>query len=315
MREATCVVDPRARLAACGFARAIDHATKKVIRVSVIASSEAKNEAAFASGTNQRSGSSSPTSINRKGHRASRVLSAASSRPAPKDDGALTHTFGTSRNIRSLTSNSGANICSSHQCIESLLATGVHEVRISDDRYNRDIRRHTLAMRLIRHQARTDTIQRWTGLSAFRIRALVHTYTGERAVQRHRGAAPRKLSVFYKSTDHEIQGLALAICYQLEGLIPKQPVLDAARAFPGLEAGERLCNAFEAFIQMFPKPYFALEHAMLLAIALASAEEFALGECSHCGGLVITKSPDRRNALCVFCRIDIRATAEGGPTS
>ena len=111
-------------------------------------------------------------------------------------------------------------------------------MRISDDRYNRDIRRHTLAMRLIHHQARTDTIQRWTGLSPFRIRALVHSYTeetGSSSVRRHRGAAPRKLSVFYKSPDHEIQSLALAICYQLEGLIPKDPVRGAADAFPELK--------------------------------------------------------------------------------
>jgi hypothetical protein len=186
-------------------------------------------------------------------------------------------------------------------------------VRISDDRYNRDIRRHTLAMRLIRHQARTDTIQRWTGLSAFRIRALVHSYTeetGTSSVRRHRGAAPRKLSVFYKSPDHEIQSLALAICYQLEGLIPKDPVRAAADAFPGVEAGERLCNAFDAFTRMFARPHLALEHATLLAVALASADELTLGACSHCDGLVIANCRDVRKRLCIFCRLDTSAVAE-----
>ena len=191
-------------------------------------------------------------------------------------------------------------------------------MRISDDRYNRDIRRHTLAMRLIRHQARTDTIQRWTGLSAFRIRALVHSYgeeTGPMTVQRHRGAAPRKLSVFYKSADHEIQSLALAICYQVEGLIPKDPVVDAARTFPGIEAGERLCNAFDAFTGMFPRVHLTLEHAILLAIALAAANELTLGECSHCSGLVIANCQDVRSRLCIYCRLDTSAAVEYGSKS
>jgi hypothetical protein len=43
-------------------------------------------------------------------------------------------------------------------------------MRVSDDRYTRDRQRLDLALRLIRHEARTFTIREWTGLSDDRIR-------------------------------------------------------------------------------------------------------------------------------------------------
>src|SRR5690242_14409745 len=116
-------------------------------------------------------------------------------------------------------------------------------VRISDDRYNRDLRRHNLAMRLIHHRARTETITRWTGLSAFRIRALFHAYPevddGTRNT-RHRGAAPRTLSFFSKSPRHELEAVTLAICCHIAGILPRHPIPDADRTVPGIEAGEKL---------------------------------------------------------------------------
>ena len=43
-------------------------------------------------------------------------------------------------------------------------------MRVSDDRYTRDRQKFDLAVRLIRHEARTFTIRQWTGLSDDRIR-------------------------------------------------------------------------------------------------------------------------------------------------
>ena len=45
-------------------------------------------------------------------------------------------------------------------------------MRITDDRYTRDRLRLDLALRLIRHEARTRTIRNWTGLTDDRIRKL-----------------------------------------------------------------------------------------------------------------------------------------------
>ncbi len=49
-------------------------------------------------------------------------------------------------------------------------------MRVSDDRYTRDRQRLDLALRLIRHEARTFTIRQFTGLSDDRIRKLYRSY-------------------------------------------------------------------------------------------------------------------------------------------
>ena len=53
-------------------------------------------------------------------------------------------------------------------------------MRVSDDRYTRDRQNFDLALRLIRHEARTFTIRQWTGLSDDRIRKLYRSYVLER---------------------------------------------------------------------------------------------------------------------------------------
>jgi hypothetical protein len=63
-------------------------------------------------------------------------------------------------------------------------------MRISEDRYDRDRQRLELALRLLTHEARTQTIRVWTGLSDDRIRKLYRSYLWRAAcyVPRHRGA-------------------------------------------------------------------------------------------------------------------------------
>ena len=70
-------------------------------------------------------------------------------------------------------------------------------VRISDARYTRDLRRYQLAWRLVRHEVRTRTIERWTGLSMHRIRNLYGAYAAgasERERSPLRGKAPYTVS-------------------------------------------------------------------------------------------------------------------------
>jgi hypothetical protein len=46
-------------------------------------------------------------------------------------------------------------------------------MRISDDRYDRERSSLDLALKFLRHEARTQTIRSWTGLSDDRIRKLI----------------------------------------------------------------------------------------------------------------------------------------------
>ena len=57
-------------------------------------------------------------------------------------------------------------------------------MRVSDDRYARDRQKLDLAVRLIRHEARTHTIRQWTGLSDDRIRKLYRSYVSSGGTQK-----------------------------------------------------------------------------------------------------------------------------------
>jgi hypothetical protein len=65
----------------------------------------------------------------------------------------------------------GLNVAiAAHRC-----STGQHTgraMRISDDRYDRERSSLDLALKFLRHEARTRTIRSWTGLSDDRIRNL-----------------------------------------------------------------------------------------------------------------------------------------------
>jgi hypothetical protein len=90
-------------------------------------------------------------------------------------------------------------------------------MRITDDRYTRDRLRLDLALRLIRHEARTRTIRSWTGLTDDRIRKLYRSYVadaGRRDVRRHRGKSPRQSAYFMRNAGirREAAGLATLLC-------------------------------------------------------------------------------------------------------
>ncbi|HTX05274.1 MAG TPA: hypothetical protein VMD06_05560, partial [Steroidobacteraceae bacterium] len=74
-------------------------------------------------------------------------------------------------------------------------------MRISEDRYDRDRQRLELALRFLTHEARTQTIRAWTGLTDDRIRKLYRSYLSRAAcyVPRHRGKSPHQSAYFTRS--------------------------------------------------------------------------------------------------------------------
>ena len=95
-------------------------------------------------------------------------------------------------------------------------------MRVSDDRYTRDRERFDLALRLIRHEARTFTIRQWTGLSDDRIRKLYRSYVMSDAasgVLRHRGKSPRQAAFFFRNPEVNFQAAQLASLLVLHGLL------------------------------------------------------------------------------------------------
>ena len=208
-------------------------------------------------------------------------------------------------------------------------------MRISDDRYSRERARMELALRFLRHEARTHTIRTWTGLSDDRIRKLYRSYMSHarRHLPRHRGKSPHQVAYFTRSLRLQQESAVLASVLSLLGVVPptthaapspparasahaaasatathaaavsaaEPSTTPSAAALPGLGRGELLCQAFEAFRLLLPSAQISFEHAVFLATALTRGDQLRLGACSDCGSLMVTERFPLRAARCHYC--------------
>jgi len=156
-------------------------------------------------------------------------------------------------------------------------------MRVTDDRYNRDRLRLEIALRLIGHEARTQTIRRWTGLSDDRIRKLVRSYIRPGAgVRRHRGKSPQQVRFFLRGGSDDAHALAAMLL--LFGVLPPRPAAartsdGAPSPLPSLARGLQLCEAYEIYRRVVPQARIDFEHAVFLAIALPSLRRSIAGHC------------------------------------
>ncbi len=195
-------------------------------------------------------------------------------------------------------------------------------MRISDDRYSRERARMELALRFLHHEARTQTIRVWTGLSDDRIRKLYRSYMSQarRQLPRHRGKSPHQVAYFTRSLRLQEETALLASMLSLLGVVPvvspaasapggcatarsgaEGSAAGAAMSLPGVTRGELLCQAFEAFRLLLPAAQISFEHAVFLATALARGDQLRLGDCSDCGSLMVTERFLLRGARCTHC--------------
>jgi hypothetical protein len=170
-----------------------------------------------------------------------------------------------------------------------------HSMRVSDNRYSRDRLRLDLALRLIRHQARTQTIRAWTGLTDDRIRKLYRSYLDAcgRSPCRPRGKSPRQSTFFTRSPQLREETTLLASLCCLLGVLPRGDA--PAGTVPH---GELVCQAFEVYHELVGAPRISFEHLVLLVTALAHGEELALQTCRGCGALIVV---DRAGPACAHC--------------
>jgi hypothetical protein len=175
-------------------------------------------------------------------------------------------------------------------------------MRVSDYRYNRDRLRLEVAMRLIRHEARTCTIRQWTGLTDDRIRKLYHTYLqGGGRTTRHRGKSPRQAAYFLRTARLRDEASALAsLCY-LVGLFDRHCQDPWPRHATDVDRAALLCRAYEGYTAAVRKPAITFEHAVLLVRALSRGSELRLGHCRDCGALLVVDSLGLRLARCCLC--------------
>src|SRR5690242_15431227 len=146
-------------------------------------------------------------------------------------------------------------------------------MRISDDRYESDSRKHALAKRMISHEARTGTVSQWTGLSPYRVQQLSRHYIPTRGTYR-RGISPSQTDFFKRSPEIEAESLAFVYIAVEMQVIPEQISPNARHALPELERGERLVDAFENYRALVEVPHISLERAILLVFEYARRNVF-----------------------------------------
>ncbi len=178
-------------------------------------------------------------------------------------------------------------------------------MRVTDDRYSRDWRRLELAVRMIRHEARTGTIRLWTGLSDDRIRKLYRTYVQSVAVtpvRRHRGKTPSQTSFFLRNRETRRHGALLAGIYSRLGLLDRDaaghPLLPGR---PAMQWGGLVLSAYEAYLELCPDVCISFEHACHLLDALWAETELGLAACRSCAALTLVDRLRVGSAGCTFC--------------
>jgi Flagellar transcriptional activator (FlhC) len=178
-------------------------------------------------------------------------------------------------------------------------------MRISDDRYTRDRERMDLALRLIRHEARTFTIRQWTGLSDDRIRKLYRSYVEHEStcsVLRHRGKSPRQIAFFFRNPELRFQATNLASLFLLFGLLRATPQgVESTYRVGSLEAGALVCGGYEAYRELHSPAFVSFEHAWFLLLALGRCDELTLARCAGCGGVRLHDRLAKRGSDCLTC--------------
>jgi hypothetical protein len=176
-------------------------------------------------------------------------------------------------------------------------------MRISEDRYDRDRQRLELALRFLTHEARTQTIRIWTGLSDDRIRKLYKSYLGRAAcyIPRHRGKSPHQAAYFMRSVRIQQEAAVLASYFALAGLVPEEPSAAAAAELPDIGRGNALCTAYETYLVMVPTAAISFEYGVFLARCLSRGDLLRLGRCKECGGILVVERLPVRDRRCRHC--------------
>lgn len=182
-------------------------------------------------------------------------------------------------------------------------------MQISNDLYFRDRQRHDLALRMIRHEARTRTIRSCTGLTDDRIRRLYKTYRQHQShveVRRRRGKSPRQAAYFTRSSELQFEASCLGSVFVAFDLIRVDRRASGDDFW--LDHGQRFCDAYETHRQLVLEPHISFEHAWFLLNLLSSGTTLQSVFCRHCGSRYLRDRMNIARRHCPFCERKAAAT-------
>jgi hypothetical protein len=182
---------------------------------------------------------------------------------------------------------------------------------VIEDRYSRYQRRLQLAIRMLRYEARTQTICRWTGLKPRRVRRLCGSLREVEPVplNRRRGPSPQRLSAFLTTASLRSEAAAMAGLCRAVGVVPSERLPNANRTLPGVVRGERLLCALDLFTQIVPQRRLTLEQWTVIAITLAEGVEWTIDHCTACHAIILIERIWVGRTLCAHCRKDAESGA------
>lgn len=174
------------------------------------------------------------------------------------------------------------------------------KIHVMDDRLGGYFRRYQLALRMMSHGARSQTVCEWSGLTRDQLKTQRRRW-GFDPEDRRRGPAPSAFHVFFRSRRHRSEATIFASICRIIGATTARTGKEAAERLPGLENGEFFCEALEAFREWEPDSELDFEHALLLAAGVVQAEHVTLAECSDCRGATLNEGSRRTYTNCGHC--------------
>lgn len=185
-------------------------------------------------------------------------------------------------------------------------------MHISNDLYFRDRRRHDLALRMIRHEARTCTIRSCTGLTDDRIRRLCKTYTRQHSsitVRRRRGKSPRQVAFFTRNIQMQFEASLLNSVFTAFGLLHVAGVTANDEAL--LEYGDMFCDAYEMHRQLLHTTRITFEHAWFLLQLLSRGGTLKSARCRHCNSRYLRDDLNAARTRCPLCELKAGHAGDG----
>jgi len=181
-------------------------------------------------------------------------------------------------------------------------------MRLTDDRYAGERSQFELALRMIRHEARTRTIRECTGLSDDRIRKLYSTYfrnSGQSNIKRRRGKSPRQVHRYVKNPGSQLQATTLValFCAGLLVRIDKNDKVHPRWPRPDVEFGHRLCRAYETYLLLHDDAKLNFEWAWNLLHCISYNDELYLAACKLCDSRYVQDAYALDNKTCPNCEI------------
>jgi hypothetical protein len=177
-------------------------------------------------------------------------------------------------------------------------------MRATDDRYRGEQAKFELALRMIKHEARTGTIRYWTGLNDDRIRKLYTTYFKFSAapVRRRRGRSPTRIGPLVRTPTRALESGLFANLLLANGLFsvetPPGPTLKG-----NIDLGARFCECFETYDVLVPHGALSFEWGWNLLMTIRRGDELGIARCEACSICYVFDLLSLPRSACPTCSL------------